>query len=212
VEDYRVDIIANAWQNQSTPQDVNGDGFVSPIDALLIINELNLRGARALEYPRPGGASAPFYDVNGDGQISPVDSAAVISYLNDPPAGSGEGESSNIESTSASMTSTPAAANDGNASSSLFAAPLWVASDSRSLEIDDAEGEAPSANDGEQKTGAASWSPMYLADSNPSLTSSGAAHDGLDDDDDLLGLLADDVENALAGGAGDDFFAYLGRA
>lgn len=46
--------------------DVNGDGYASPIDALMIIRELN----RAKNKNR--------FDVNGDGPTSPVDALTVI--------------------------------------------------------------------------------------------------------------------------------------
>jgi hypothetical protein len=38
VEDYRVVISVNPWQNSPIRYDVNNDGGVSPIDALLLIN------------------------------------------------------------------------------------------------------------------------------------------------------------------------------
>ncbi|MFV1969261.1 MAG: Ig-like domain-containing protein, partial [Pirellulaceae bacterium] len=81
----------SAWQNLQNPLDVNADGFISPIDALLIINSLNRGGARELPVPVvPPNAPPPFYDVNGDGFISPADALQVINYVNDQ--GSPEGE------------------------------------------------------------------------------------------------------------------------
>lgn len=41
VEDYRV--LLTSWQNPAIPEDVNDDGFVVAIDALIIINSLNAR-------------------------------------------------------------------------------------------------------------------------------------------------------------------------
>ena len=77
------------WQNQTNPRDVNNDGFVSPIDALLIINRINTQGSGPLPPPN-GSAPPPFYDSNGDNQISPIDALLVINFLNNPTA---EGES-----------------------------------------------------------------------------------------------------------------------
>ena len=67
---------------------MNSDTFVSPIDALLVINDLNAIGARPLVDPPTG---PPFIDVNGDGFLSPLDALLVINYLNR--GGAGEGES-----------------------------------------------------------------------------------------------------------------------
>jgi hypothetical protein len=68
-----------AASGDSARFDVNGDGYTSPLDALLIINDLN-RG-------NPSG----LFDVSGDGYTSPLDVLMVINYLNG--GGSGEGES-----------------------------------------------------------------------------------------------------------------------
>jgi hypothetical protein len=60
--------------------DVNGDGTVSPVDALLVINRLNA--------PLAGRSSSAVLDrqldVNGDQVISPVDALLVINKLNRP--------------------------------------------------------------------------------------------------------------------------------
>lgn len=56
--------------------DVNSDGVISPMDALLVVNSVNR-----------GGASAE-NDVNGDGFVSPLDALIVINWLNSD----GEGE------------------------------------------------------------------------------------------------------------------------
>jgi VCBS repeat-containing protein len=82
----------SAWQNLQNRLDVNADGFITPIDALLIINSLNKDGARELPVPAvPPNAPPPFYDTNGDGFISPTDALQVINELN--LNGSPEGES-----------------------------------------------------------------------------------------------------------------------
>ncbi len=41
VEDYAITIVGNPYKNQTNNLDVNGDGKVSPIDALNVINYLN---------------------------------------------------------------------------------------------------------------------------------------------------------------------------
>ena len=75
------------WQNPVQPLDANGDGEVSPIDALVIINSLNGVGPRAL-LPTLADPNL-WYDVNGDGFISPLDALLIINRLN---ASSSEGE------------------------------------------------------------------------------------------------------------------------
>ena len=75
------------WQNPIEPLDANGDGEISPLDALVIVNSLNSAGARAL---LPALADPKFwYDVNGDGFVSPLDALLIINRLNGPPS---EGE------------------------------------------------------------------------------------------------------------------------
>jgi hypothetical protein len=70
--------------------DVNVDGVVSPLDALLVIIELNAVGPRRLA-PTPGGTLAPlFLDTSGDDSITPLDALEVIIYLNSGSGGEAE--------------------------------------------------------------------------------------------------------------------------
>ena len=61
-------------QNPANKLDVNGDGDVSPFDALVVINWLN---ARAEIVPSD---APPYRDVSGDGDISPLDALHVINH------------------------------------------------------------------------------------------------------------------------------------
>lgn len=61
------------------PEDTNLDGFVTPIDALLVINWLN----------NPIEGFVPQLDVTRDGHIVPIDALRIINKLN---RGQGEGE------------------------------------------------------------------------------------------------------------------------
>ncbi|MCA9191213.1 MAG: matrixin family metalloprotease [Planctomycetales bacterium] len=70
--------------NLDRPSDVNSDGLTSPVDALIVINELN----------RPSGSTdglisesneTHLCDVNDDGGITPQDALMVINNLNIPP-------------------------------------------------------------------------------------------------------------------------------
>ncbi|MDA1053261.1 MAG: Ig-like domain-containing protein [Planctomycetota bacterium] len=76
-------------RNPVDPLDVNGDGAVSAIDALLIINEINKNGPH--EIPGTSAAIAPFWDVNGDGSVSSIDVLRVVNALNSGVLGEGEG-------------------------------------------------------------------------------------------------------------------------
>ncbi len=83
---FTIAIIANQspYHNARIPEDVNGDGYVSPIDVLIIVNELNRRGT----FPVPTGGTATgeppaeMPDVNDDGIVSPVDALIIINRLN----------------------------------------------------------------------------------------------------------------------------------
>jgi len=83
VEDYRVVILVNPWQNPTNQYDVNNDSGVSPIDALLLINYINANPASInapLPLPKPAGIS--FYDVTGDGYANAQDVLGVINEIN----------------------------------------------------------------------------------------------------------------------------------
>jgi VCBS repeat-containing protein len=78
-----------AYQNPSQQWDVNADGFVSPIDVLILVNLLNSRGS---SIPVAGLPGPPDYvDVNGDNFVTPLDVLAVVDKIN-ASSGSGEGE------------------------------------------------------------------------------------------------------------------------
>lgn len=76
-----------SWQNTTQPVDINGDGRITALDALLLINELNSRRvstATGQLPPRTSSASQvdQFFDTNGDGVITPLDALLVVDYLN----------------------------------------------------------------------------------------------------------------------------------
>ena len=74
--------------------DINGDGLVTPVDALNVINDLNENGSRAVGNGAEGESAAAEarLDVNGDNFISPADALLLINHLNNK-AESGEAES-----------------------------------------------------------------------------------------------------------------------
>jgi hypothetical protein len=94
VEDYRLTISANPYQNTTNRFDVSGDGAVSAIDALQLINFLNRHGSQPLPLPNPlpiGMTPPRFPDVDGNGFINATDALLVINFLNARPSGEGEG-------------------------------------------------------------------------------------------------------------------------
>ena len=84
-ERARVDVrtdpgVGVAWQNPTQRMDVNNDGSLSPIDALLVINDLIRNGPRRLT--TTDRSPPPFIDVNGDGSVSAIDALQVLNNLN----------------------------------------------------------------------------------------------------------------------------------
>ncbi|MEM8680456.1 MAG: dockerin type I domain-containing protein, partial [Planctomycetota bacterium] len=78
---YELSTQELAWHNAENPNDVNADGFVSPLDALAVINRLITHGPGPLETP---STTPTFYvDVIGDNVLSPLDALQVIQGLND---------------------------------------------------------------------------------------------------------------------------------
>ena len=97
VEDYQLFTHSSDWHNTAISEDVNKDGFVSPIDALLVINyiELNVGPGKLLPdgqlLPRSAAEAGtpPLVDVNDDGFVAPIDALRVVNYIN---LANGEGE------------------------------------------------------------------------------------------------------------------------
>ena len=69
------------WRNPTRPLDVNNDMYVSPLDALVVINSLNSRGASSDLGVRQNRL-ASYLDTNGDRNLSPLDALVVINELN----------------------------------------------------------------------------------------------------------------------------------
>ena len=72
--------LAVDWRNPVDAVDVDGDGFVVPLDALVVINDINANGARALPAVRTAGAN--YLDTSGDQFLAPQDALIVINYIN----------------------------------------------------------------------------------------------------------------------------------
>jgi hypothetical protein len=80
----------HGYQWRPSALDVNVDGIISPLDALMVINELNAFGSRNLPSLAGGTLPGPFFDTSGDDLISPLDALLVIIHLNDVSAGESE--------------------------------------------------------------------------------------------------------------------------
>ncbi len=74
-----VNRVDPAWQNQRNFFDVNGSGFVSPLDYLVIFNEILRSEPHALEGNPATGQQ--YYDVSGDDMISQLDALRIINAL-----------------------------------------------------------------------------------------------------------------------------------
>jgi hypothetical protein len=72
-----VSNVAHAVSTVANPLDVNGDGVVSPLDALMIINALNSESSGTILTP----ALLAACDVNRDGQVTPLDALMVINAI-----------------------------------------------------------------------------------------------------------------------------------
>jgi hypothetical protein len=152
-------------QNQSLPQDVNNDGDVSPIDALLVINQMSRVAVEGEETFAAQGitASQYFTDVNGDNLTTALDALQVINYLTRMSDSTVGGEQIAVLAESSSNESATQSSTDD-----VFAS-LGVAASSEKI---------VSVGTG----GQSSVSALPLVD---------AVAD--DDDDDVLALIADDV-------------------
>jgi hypothetical protein len=118
-QSFVIEVLENhsPFHNDHAPHDVDDSGDVSHLDALVVLNYLNIYG------PGPIGPGDPHYgyDVNLDGMVTTLDALVVINYLNAIQTGGGtvggEPESSS-EGTSAEGTSSgiePHSESDSNA-------------------------------------------------------------------------------------------------
>lgn len=94
--------------NFLSPEDADGSGAVSPLDALVVINQLNSSSASTAD---TSSASTTMTDVDGDSSLTPLDALVVINYLNRQGSNSGELESTVPVSTRISRAEQAIAAN-----------------------------------------------------------------------------------------------------
>jgi len=70
-----------AMNNFMMPEDADMSGSITPLDALVVINQLNLQSGDSLR-GRTAADQAVAVDVNADGNLSPLDALAVINFIN----------------------------------------------------------------------------------------------------------------------------------
>ena len=160
-----IQIISGQGEGEAT--DVNADGSVTPLDALLVVNELNENGSRQVGSEGEGRLSAAKFDTNRDGFVTPVDALLVINQINSE-IGAAEGEQadhSNVPLPAAQLVAQPS----GESSQSLIAGllPPTAARSSRPTHIDsartnakdptDRRAEAPSRQAAEHDLAFAAW-------------------------------------------------------
>jgi hypothetical protein len=79
-----VDFIAHtgtiSWQNPVRPADVNDDGDVTALDALVLINFIN-DNSGSLSVPSDD-VPPPYLDVDGNGSVTAADALVIINHLN----------------------------------------------------------------------------------------------------------------------------------
>ncbi len=71
------------FMNPANRYDVNNDGFISPIDVKILIDNLNDFGARDLAADSAGYVPGSYLDVSGDDILSPRDVLFVVTALNE---------------------------------------------------------------------------------------------------------------------------------
>ena len=175
-------------QNAANQFDVNADGFISAIDALLIINRLNSSGSGPVSnLPSP----PPYLDVSGDNQITAFDALLVINRLNS--GASGEGE----------LTAEGESNLDALASASAFQYSVSRVNDNQSVGLSSipvAAGEVYGLEEAHELGLAAALNELELGTSEltygwPEVQSSQVRHDAADEA--LASLLADSNPQSL---------------
>ncbi len=78
--------------NDINPYDVDGDGVLTPLDPLILINYINDNGTGPIEQPGEGEGRLPDLDVDGDGKVTPLDILILINKLNQQAEAEAEGE------------------------------------------------------------------------------------------------------------------------
>ena len=83
VDDVLLEVVDGyGWHNPLMPEDVNHDGDVTALDALLVINELNLRNPHELTTASTTDSDLAYVDPSGDNRVGAIDALLIINRLN----------------------------------------------------------------------------------------------------------------------------------
>jgi hypothetical protein len=74
-------LLASAWQNPVTAEDVDDSGFIALNDLQLVVQDLRTNGSPHELIARPLGGPAPYVDVTGDNRVTIVDLLAIVTPL-----------------------------------------------------------------------------------------------------------------------------------
>ena len=139
---------ASPWTNPIDPLNVDNEPGIVPLDALIVINELNNRQFSDPDgrlRPPPAGSPPPYYDVDGDGFVIALDALIIINYLNaaqSQAGGEGEADDSVVADDAMSLllnsaVESSAAAADSNLVGATEATPGTPQSASGTGSLDD---------------------------------------------------------------------------
>lgn len=114
---------AGEFTNFDNRLDVNGDGFVTGLDALLIVDDLNKHGPRLLDQLvfLYGEQVLYFLDVNVDAYVTGLDALLIVDEVNRRLAAAGGGESEGSAPTFAPAAGGPLSGGEGEGPSTLSA-------------------------------------------------------------------------------------------
>ncbi len=157
-------------QNPARPADVNNDGDISPLDALLVLNRLALEAQNG--QGEETSSTQQFLDVSGNGELSPLDALMVLNALAD------QRSQSQFSAPQGEAIGSPIARQNTLADDTDEVATL--ASDTVFAELN----QPTLTNDHAASSSPAAAAPVALTD---------PAVDSEDDADQLLNLLADDL-------------------
>lgn len=123
--DFGMHYAGSPWHNEVLAQDTNQDGQVTPLDALLVINRLNLTGSQVLDGSNI--PTNPFIDVSNDRSVTPLDALLVINYLNlNGIGGEGnEGDQSGTGFTGSGSSETGSQGSQGSAEGESEISAVW---------------------------------------------------------------------------------------
>lgn len=113
---------SNLVGQPDNPFDVDANGRIEPLDALIVLNHITRHGNGA---PAPSGDASPFPDVNRDGVVNPLDSLLVLNYLSQSSLQGGAA----AEGENARAMPTPSSFLSGNAPTGLGTAPTQSSAD-----------------------------------------------------------------------------------